>query len=40
LEIADNVLLLNRGSIVLSAAASEMRGVDIFEKYLGIEVGS
>jgi ABC-type branched-subunit amino acid transport system ATPase component len=38
LEIADEVLLLNRGSVVLAGSARELRDVDLFERYLGIEV--
>jgi branched-chain amino acid transport system ATP-binding protein len=38
LEIADEVLLLNRGSVVLAGSAHDLRDVDLFERYLGIEV--
>jgi branched-chain amino acid transport system ATP-binding protein len=40
LDIADRVYLLNRGQIVFSGAADELEGEDVFERYLGIDVGS
>jgi branched-chain amino acid transport system ATP-binding protein len=40
LDLADRVYLLNRGAVVFSGAARELRGEDVFERYLGIEVGS
>ena len=39
LDLADTVYLMNRGQIVFSGPASELRGEDVFERYLGIEVG-
>ena len=39
LELADTVYLMNRGQIVFSGPAAELRGEDVFERYLGIEVG-
>lgn len=39
LDLADTVYVMNRGEIVLSGAAAELRGEDVFERYLGIEVG-
>jgi len=38
LELADTVYLMNRGQIVFSGAAAELRAEDVFERYLGIEV--
>jgi branched-chain amino acid transport system ATP-binding protein len=38
LEIADTVYLMNRGQIVFSGPAEELRGEDVFERYLGIDV--
>jgi len=38
LELADDVYLMNRGQIVFSGAAAELRAEDVFERYLGIEV--
>jgi branched-chain amino acid transport system ATP-binding protein len=40
LELADTVYIMNRGQIVFSGAASDIRGEEVFERYLGIEVGS
>ena len=40
LALADTVYLLNRGAIVFCGAAGELSGSDIFERYLGIEVGA
>jgi branched-chain amino acid transport system ATP-binding protein len=39
LELADTVYLMNRGQIVFSGPATDVRGEDVFERYLGIEVG-
>jgi branched-chain amino acid transport system ATP-binding protein len=39
LELADTVYLMNRGQIVFSGPAADLRGEDVFERYLGIEVG-
>jgi branched-chain amino acid transport system ATP-binding protein len=39
LDLADTVYVMNRGEIVLSGAAAELRGEELFERYLGIEVG-
>jgi branched-chain amino acid transport system ATP-binding protein len=38
LELADTVYLMNRGQIVFSGPADELRGEDVFERYLGIDV--
>lgn len=38
LELADDVYLMNRGRIVFSGAAADLRPEDVFERYLGIEV--
>ena len=38
LELADTVYIMNRGQIVFSGAAADLRGEDVFERYLGIEV--
>lgn len=38
LELADTVYLMNRGQIVFSGAAADLRAEDVFERYLGIEV--
>jgi branched-chain amino acid transport system ATP-binding protein len=40
LDLADTVYLLNRGQVVFSGAARELRSQDVFERYLGIEVGA
>jgi branched-chain amino acid transport system ATP-binding protein len=40
LDIADSAYLLNRGQIVFSGPSEELRGEDVFERYLGIEVGA
>lgn len=40
LDLADTVYLLNRGQIVFSGASEELRGHDVFERYLGIEEGA
>ncbi len=39
LEIADRVYLLNRGHVIFSGAADDLTGEDVFERYLGIDVG-
>ena len=38
LELADSVYLMNRGQIVFSGPATDLQAVDVFERYLGIEV--
>lgn len=38
LELADDVYLMNRGRIVFSGPAADLRAEDVFERYLGIEV--
>ncbi len=38
LDLADSVYLMNRGQIVFSGSAADLRGEDVFERYLGIEV--
>ena len=38
LELADTVYLMNRGQIVFCGPASDLRGEEVFERYLGIEV--
>jgi branched-chain amino acid transport system ATP-binding protein len=40
LELADTVYLMNRGRIVFSGAAADLRAEDVFERYLGIEIES
>ena len=40
LDLADTVYLLNRGQVVFSGAAGELSSQDVFERYLGIEVGA
>jgi branched-chain amino acid transport system ATP-binding protein len=40
LELADRVYLMNRGQIVFSGAAADLRAEDVFERYLGIEIES
>lgn len=40
LALADTVYLLNRGAVAFSGPARELSGSDIFERYLGIEVGT
>jgi branched-chain amino acid transport system ATP-binding protein len=39
LELADTVFLLHRGTVVFNGPAGELSGNDVFERYLGIEVG-
>jgi len=39
LEMSQDAYLLSRGEIVFSGASSELRGQDVFEQYLGIDVG-
>ena len=39
LALADLACLLNRGEVVFSGSADELEGDEIFERYLGIEVG-
>ena len=39
LELADTAYLMNRGQVLSSGAAAELRGEEVFERYLGIEVG-
>ena len=39
LALADEACLLNRGQVVFSGPADELQGDEIFERYLGIEVG-
>jgi branched-chain amino acid transport system ATP-binding protein len=38
LELADTVYLMNRGQIVFSGPTAGLRGEDVFERYLGIEI--
>jgi branched-chain amino acid transport system ATP-binding protein len=38
LELADAVYLMNRGQVVFSGAAADLRAEDVFERYLGIDV--
>jgi branched-chain amino acid transport system ATP-binding protein len=38
LELADHVYLMNRGTVVFSGAAAELRAEEVFERYLGIEI--
>jgi branched-chain amino acid transport system ATP-binding protein len=39
LELADTAYIMNRGRVVYSGAAAELQGEEVFERYLGIEVG-
>ena len=39
LELADTAYLMNRGQIVYSGPAADLQGEEVFERYLGIEVG-
>jgi branched-chain amino acid transport system ATP-binding protein len=39
LELADTAYIMNRGQIVYSGAAAGLQGEEVFERYLGIEVG-
>ena len=39
LELADTAYIMNRGQVVHSGAASGLQGEEVFERYLGIEVG-
>jgi branched-chain amino acid transport system ATP-binding protein len=36
LELADTAYLLNHGEVVFSGPADELRGSDVFERYLGV----
>jgi branched-chain amino acid transport system ATP-binding protein len=38
LDFASSAYLLNRGQVVFSGPSEELRGEDVFERYLGIEV--
>jgi branched-chain amino acid transport system ATP-binding protein len=40
LALADTIYVMNHGQIVFSGAAADVRGEDVFERYLGIEVGT
>jgi branched-chain amino acid transport system ATP-binding protein len=40
LDLADHVYLMNRGQIVFSGPSDQLRGEEVFERYLGIEVGA
>ena len=39
LDLADSAYLLNRGQVVFSGAATELRSDEVFERYFGIEMG-
>ena len=39
LDLADTAYIMNRGQVVHSGAASDLQGEEVFERYLGIEVG-
>ncbi|MFZ0249527.1 MAG: ABC transporter ATP-binding protein [Acidimicrobiales bacterium] len=39
LELADTAYIMNRGQVVYSGAAAGLQGEEVFERYLGIEVG-
>jgi branched-chain amino acid transport system ATP-binding protein len=39
LELADTAYIMNRGQVVHSGPAAELQGEEVFERYLGIEVG-
>jgi branched-chain amino acid transport system ATP-binding protein len=39
LELADTAYIMNRGQVVYSGAAADLQGEEVFERYLGIEVG-
>jgi branched-chain amino acid transport system ATP-binding protein len=39
LEMADTAYIMSRGQVVFSGAASDLRGEDVFQRYLGIEIG-
>jgi branched-chain amino acid transport system ATP-binding protein len=40
LELADTACLLNRGEVVFTGPAKELRGDEIFERYFGIEISA
>jgi branched-chain amino acid transport system ATP-binding protein len=40
LELSDFAYLLNRGEMVFSGRAEELEGDEVFERYLGVEVGA
>jgi branched-chain amino acid transport system ATP-binding protein len=40
LELSDFAYLLNRGEMVFSGRANELEGDEVFERYLGVEVGA
>jgi branched-chain amino acid transport system ATP-binding protein len=39
LELADTAYIMNRGQVVYSGAAADLQGEEVFERYLGIDVG-
>ena len=39
LELADTAYIMHRGQVVYSGPAAELQGEEVFERYLGIEVG-
>jgi branched-chain amino acid transport system ATP-binding protein len=39
LELADTAYIMNRGEVVYSGPAADLQGEEVFERYLGIEVG-
>jgi branched-chain amino acid transport system ATP-binding protein len=40
LELSDYAYLLNRGEVVFSGRADELEGDEVFERYLGVEIGA
>jgi len=40
LDLADTAYLMNRGQIVFSGPAKDLSAAEVFERYLGIEVGA
>jgi branched-chain amino acid transport system ATP-binding protein len=40
LDLSDFAYLLNRGEVVFSGRADELEGDEVFERYLGVEVGA
>lgn len=40
LELADFAYVLNRGEVVFSGQADQLEGDEVFERYLGVEIGA
>ena len=40
LALADSACLLNRGEVVFSGSADELKGDEIFARYFGVEISA